>query len=89
MHQKFSMLDIEEVYNHVSCGFLMANLEWNMGFPSKWRSWLSICFSAVWFLILIDGEATCFFSSVIGLCLGDQLSTLLLFVDGDGQNEAI
>jgi len=72
-------LDIEKAYDHVSWEFIMAILE-NMGFPSKWRSWILFCISTVRFSILINGEASGFFSSSRGLRQGDPLSPLLFIL---------
>ena len=59
-------VDIEKTYDHDSWSFLLAILE-KMGFRNKWRKWVSFCISTVRFSILINGEASGFFSSSRGL----------------------
>ena len=51
-----------------------------MGFPSKWRNWISLCISTVRFSILINGKAYGFFSCSRGLSQGDPLSPLLFIL---------
>ena len=46
-----------------------------MGFPSKWSNWISF-FSTIHFSILINGEASGFFSSLRGPMQGDPFSRL-------------
>jgi len=72
-------LDIENAYDHVSWSFLLAIIE-KMGFPNKWKKWISFCISTMRFSILINGEASGFFSSSRGLRQGDSLSPLLFIL---------
>ena len=76
-------LDIEKAYDHISWEFVMAILE-KMGFPSKWRSWVFFCISLVRFSVLINDEASSFFSSSRGLRQGDPLSPLLFILVMEG-----
>jgi len=63
-------LDIEKAYDHVSWSFLMVTLE-KMGFSRKWRSWIHFCLSTIRYFVLINGEASGFFSSSRGRLQGD------------------
>jgi len=69
-------LDIEKTYGQVSRSFLLAILE-KMGFPSKWRNWISFCISTVHLSILINGEASSCFSTSRGLRQRGPLLPLL------------
>ena len=68
-------LGIDKAYDDVSWSFLLASLE-KMGFPNRWRNWISFCIFTVRFSILINSEASRFFSSSRGLRQGDPLSPL-------------
>ena len=63
----------------VSWGFFFAILE-KMGFPKKWRNWITFCISTILFSILIDREASGFISSSRGLRQGDPLLHLLFIL---------
>ena len=51
-----------------------------MGFPNKWRNWISFYISIVRFSILVNGKASDCFSSLRGLRQGDSLSPLLFIL---------
>jgi len=69
----------EKAYDHVSWSFLLAILE-KMRFSNKWKKWISFCISTVHFSVLINDEASGFFSSSRGLRQGDSLSPLLFIL---------
>ena len=72
-------LDIENAYDPDYWSFLLTILK-KMGFPSKWRNWISFCIFTICFSILINGDASSSFSSSTGLRQGDLLSPLLLIL---------
>ena len=55
-------LDIENTYDHVNWGFLLAVLE-KMGFGKRWISWISWCISTPSFLVIMNGTPLGFFQN--------------------------
>ncbi|CAL1392585.1 unnamed protein product [Linum trigynum] len=72
-------LDIEKAYDHVNweCLFIVMK---TMGFPPPWIRWIRGCITAASFSVLVNGEASGYFSSKRGLRQGDSLSPCLFIL---------
>nr|GEZ79989.1 RNA-directed DNA polymerase, eukaryota [Tanacetum cinerariifolium] len=72
--------DFEKAFDSVS---------WNLGFGSKWRSWIRACLHSSRASILINGSPTSEFSIKRGLRQGDPLSSFLFILVMKGIHCAI
>ena len=66
-------LDMMKAYDRVCWKFLF-QVFLRMGFSKGWCNWIKACISGTWFLVIVNGKATGFFSSTQGVRKDDPFS---------------
>lgn len=61
---------MKKAFDHVSWGFVDHMLE-NLGFGTRWRSWIKECITTTCFAVMINGGPSKFFNVTTGLRQGD------------------
>ncbi|PNX61152.1 receptor-like kinase, partial [Trifolium pratense] len=72
-------VDFEKAYDSVDWKFLDFVMS-KMGFPEKWRKWISECLTSASISVLVNGSPTKEFIMGRGLRQGDPLSHFLLLM---------
>lgn len=75
-------MDIEKVYNQVNWDSLFFFLD-RMGFGERWRSWMIVCVSTIWFSVLVNGFPAGVFSILRGLRQGKPRAPVLFLLAMD------
>ncbi|GJT01740.1 putative RNA-directed DNA polymerase, eukaryota, reverse transcriptase zinc-binding domain protein [Tanacetum coccineum] len=81
-------VDFEKAFDSVSWKYLDFVLL-NLGFGSKWRSWIRACLSSSRASVLVNGSPTSEFSIKRGLRQGDLLSPFLFILVMEGLHNAL
>lgn len=79
LYAEILKVDLSEAYDRIRWDFLEAILI-NMNFPEQWVTWIKECLSTVSYLVLMNGEPTPFFKTLVGLRQGDLLSPYLFIL---------
>lgn len=72
-------LDFEKVFDHVNWDFLLKTLS-DLGFGTKWFSWIEMCIATTKFYVLVNGSPKGFFGASDSLKQGNPLSPLLFIL---------
>lgn len=73
------MIYLSKAYDRIRWDFVEAILR-KMKFPKFWIQWILQCIITVSYSILVNGEPTNFFKPLVGLTLGDPLSSYIFFL---------
>lgn len=81
-------LDVSKAYDRVNWSFLKKQMQ-QMGFSTKWISWVMLCVSTVAYSVIFNGDHIGLICVKCGLRQGDPLSPYLFLLCVEGLSYAI